>query len=189
MPPKKPNKNIENLKKQRMKFEEERKKRKEEMDKLMEQMAATREKAKINLEKFRKMELQIKIKKNREKNKKFNDLKVASTIAEALNKKDKDGDDFAADAIALLQELEPQKEEEEEEGISIGKLKSALRTAKAKKYEKNKNLLMKGKLKVWGDNPPNGLKLDSLLRRHTGGGRKKTRKRKNKRKNRKKTRK
>ena len=34
------------------------------------------------------MELQIEIDKNRKKNKKFRALKVASKIAEALNKKD-----------------------------------------------------------------------------------------------------
>ena len=178
MPPKRnPNKNKEKLEKQRKKNDEERKKRKEKMDKLMEQMAAAREKAERDLKRFKKMELQIEIDKNRKKNKKFRDLKVASKIAEALNKEDKDDDDFGADAISLLQGLEPQKEEVEEEGISIGKLKSALRTAKAKKDKKKKNLLMKGKLKVWGDTPPNGLKLDSLLRRHTRGGRRTRKKR------------
>jgi len=187
MPPKiKPN-NREKLAKQRNKLAKAKKDRKKKMKKKMEQMAAAQKQAEDNLKKFRKMKLQIEIDKNRKKNRKFNDLKVASTIAEALN--NTDDDDFGDEVIALLQELESVPEEKEEEGISIGKLKSALRTAKAKKDKKNKNLLMKGKLKVWGDNPPNGLKLDSLLRRHTRGGRKKTRKRKKKRKNRKKTRK
>ena len=180
MPPKrKPNKKVK-LEKQRKKFEEERKKRKEKMDKLMEQMAAAREKAERDLrvaKEFRKMELQLKINKDRKKNKKFNDLKIANTIASALNKKDKDDDEFAADAVELLQSLRPMKEEKEEEGISIGKLKSALRSSKAKPNKRKKNLLMKGKLKVWGDNPPNGLKLDSLLRRHTRGGRRTRKKR------------
>ena len=178
MPPKRnPNKNKEKLEKQRKKFEEERKKRKEKMDKLMEQMAATRERAERDLKKFRKMELQIEVDKKRKKNKKFEDLQVASRIAEALNKKDKDDDNFADDAVALLQELEPQKEEVEEEGISIGKLKSALRTAESNPNKKKKNLLMKGKLKVWGDNPPSNLNFDGKLRKHTRGGRRTRKKR------------
>lgn len=180
MPPKiKPNKNREKLAEQRKKLAKAKKDREKKMKKKMEQMAAAQKQAEDNLKKFRKMKLQIEIdknRKNRQKNRKFNDLKVASTIAEALNKNDKD-DDFGDEAIALLQELESVPEEKEEEGISIGKLKSALRTAKAKKYKKKKNLLMKGKLKIWGDSPPNGLKLDSLLRRHTGGGRRTRKKR------------
>ena len=107
MPPKrKPNKNKEKLEKQRNKLAKAEKDRKEKMDKLMEQMAATREKAERDLRRWKyenKMELQIEMDKKKKDNKKFNDLKVASTIASALNKKDKDDDDFAADAIALLQ--------------------------------------------------------------------------------------
>lgn len=176
MPPKR-NQNKEKLEKQRKKLAKMKEEREKKMNKLMEQMAATREKAERDLEKFRKMELQIEMDKNKKKNKKFNDLKVASSIAQALNRKDKGDDDFANDVIALLQELEPMKEEDEEEGISIGMLESALRKGKKKSRKENKNLLMKGKLKVWGDSPPNGLKLDSLLRRHTRGGRR-TRKKK-----------
>jgi len=187
MPPKR-NPNKEKLAKQRKKFDEERKKRKENMDKLMKQMAATRERAERNLRRFKKMELQIEMDKKKEDNQKFNDLKVASRIAEALNTKGED-DDFSADAIRLLQELEPMKEEKEEEGISIGKLQSALRKNKVEKRKKNKELLMKGKLKIWGDNPPSNLNFDGKLRRHGKGGRKKTRKRRKKGKNRKKTRK
>ena len=171
MPPKK------NPNKKKKELENKRKKMKERNDKILKNLTAAQKQAEDNLKKFRRMELQIEMDKKKKDNKKFNDLKVASTIASALNKKDKDDDDFAADAIALLQGLEPQKEEVEEEGISIGKLKSALRTAKAKKDKKKKNLLMKGKLKVWGDTPPNGLKLDSLLRRHTRGGRRTRKKR------------
>lgn len=178
MPPKRnPNKNKEKLEKQRKKIEEERKKRKKNMDKLMEQMAATQERAERNLRRFKKMELQIEIDERKEKNKKFNDLKVASRIAEALNKKDNDDDDFAADAIALLQELEPMKEEEEEEGISIGKLESSLRKNKVEKRKKNKDLLMEGKLKIWGDSPPSDLNFDGKLRRHGKGGRRTRKKR------------
>ena len=179
MPPKRnPNKNKEKLEKQRKKIEEERKKRKKNMDKLIEQMAAAQERAERNLRRFKKMELQIEMDKNKEENKKFNDLKIASKIAEALNKKDKDDDDFSADAIRLLQELEPApQEEEEEEGISIGKLQSALRKNKVEKRKKNKDLLMKGKLKIWGDNPPSDLNFDGKLRRHGKGGRRTRKKR------------
>ena len=171
MPPKrKPNKNKEKL-------EDKRKKRKERNDKILKNLAAAQEQAENNLEKFRKMELQIQVDKNRKKNKKFNDLKVASKIAEALNKKDKDDDDFGNEAIALLQELKSVPEEEDEKGISMGELQSALRKTNVKSRKKKKNLLMKGKLKVWGDSPPNGLKLDSLLRRHSRGGRRTRKKR------------
>ena len=178
MPPKRnPNKNKEKLEKQRKKFEEERKKRKEKMDKLMKEMAATRERAERNLRRFKKIELQIEMDKKKQENKKFNDLKIASKIAEALNKKDKDDDNFADDAIALLQELKPMKEEKEEEGISIGKLQSALRKNKVEKRKKNKDLLMKGKLKIWGDSPPSDLNFDGKLRRHSKGGRRTRKKR------------
>jgi len=172
MPPKR-NQNKEKLEKQRKKLAKMTEEREKKMNKLMEQMAATREKAERDLKKFRKMEIQLEV----DNGKKFRDLKVASKIAEALNKKDKDDDDFGEDAVALLQQLEPMKEEEEEEGISIGMLESALRHGKKKSRKENKNLLMKGKLKVWGDSPPNGLKLDSLLRRHTRGGRRTRKKR------------
>ena len=60
------------------------------------------------------------------------------------------------------------KEEKEEEGISPGSLESALRASKRKK---KKNLVMKGKLKIWGDTPPTGLNMVGLLRRHNGGRR------------------
>lgn len=178
MPPKR-NPNKEKLAKQRKKFDEERKKRKEKMDKLMEQMAATRDRAERNLRRFKKMELQIEMDNKRKQNRKFNDLKVASRIAEALNKKDDrgDDDDFSADAIRLLQELEPMKEEKEEEGISIGRLQSALRKNKVEKQKKNKDLLMKGKLKIWGDSPPSDLNFDGKLRRHGKGGRRTRKKR------------
>jgi hypothetical protein len=177
MPPKRnPNKNKEKLEKRRKKIEEERKKRKKNMDKLIEQMAAAQERAERNLRRFKKMELQIEMDKRKQENKKFNDLKVASRIAEALNKKDKD-DDFSADAIRLLQELKPMEEEKEEEGISIGKLQSALRKNKVEKRKKNKDLLMKGKLKIWGDSPPSDLNFDGKLRRHSKGGRRTRKKR------------
>ena len=139
MPPKRnPKRNPkEKLEKKRKKLAKAQKDHKEKMEKLMEQMAATRERAERNLRRFKKMELQIEMDKKKEENKKFNDLKIASRIAEALNKKDKDDDDFSADAIRLLQELEPMKEEEkEEEGISIGKLQSALRKNKVEKRKK-----------------------------------------------------
>lgn len=179
MPPKRnPNKKKlekqrKKLEKQRKKFEEERKKRKEKMA----QMADIRERTERNLRRFKEMELQIEIDKRKQENQKFNDLKVASRIAEALNKKDKDDDDFSADAIRLLQELEPMKEEKEEEGISIGKLQSALRKNKVEKRKKNKDLLMKGKLKIWGDSPPSDLNFDGKLRRHGKGGRRTRKKR------------
>lgn len=195
MPPKRNPK--EKLEKQRKKLAKAEKDRKEQMEKIMKQMAATRERAERNLRRFKKIELQIEMDKKKEDNKKFNDLKVASRIAEALNKKDKDDDDFSADAIRLLQELESMPEEEEEKGISIGKLESALRKSKLKPRKKNKDLLMKGKLKIWGDTPPSNLNFDGKLRRHGKGGRRTrkkrgrgtTRKRRKKRKNRKKTRK
>ena len=108
MPPKRnPNKNKEKLEIQRKKLAIAKKDHKEKMEKLMEQMAATRERAERNLRRFKKMELQIEMDKRKQENKKFNDLKIASRIAEALNKKDKDDDDFSTDAIKLLQELEP----------------------------------------------------------------------------------
>ena len=174
MPPKRnPKRNPkEKLEKKRKKLAKAQKDHKEKMEKLMEQMAATRERAERNLRRFKKMELQIEMDKRKEENKKFNDLKIASRIAEALNKKDKDDDDFSADAIRLLQELEPAPlEEKEEEGISIGKLQSALRKNKVEKRKKNKDLLMKGKLKIWGDSPPSDLNFDGKLRRHGKGGR------------------
>lgn len=179
MPPKRnPNKNKEKLEKQRKKLAKAKKDHKEKMEKLMEQMAATRERAERNLRRFKKIELQIEMDKRKQENKKFNDLKIASRIAEALNKKDKDDDDFSADAIRLLQELEPAPlEEKEEEGISIGKLQSALRKNKVEKRKKNKDLLMKGKLKIWGDNPPSDLNFDGKLRRHGKGGRRTRKKR------------
>ncbi len=112
MPPKrKPNKNKEKLEKQRKKLANAKEANKRKAEKLIQEMEKSRERAERDLKKFRKMELQIQIDKDRKKNKKFEDLKVASKIAEALNKKDKGDDDFADDAIALLQELEPMKEE------------------------------------------------------------------------------
>ena len=180
MPPKRnPNKNKKKLKTQRERLAKMQEEREKKMEKLMEQMAATREKAERNLKKFRKMKLQIQIDEDRKKNKKFEDLKVASKIAEALNKKDKGDDDFADDAIALLQQLQPMTEEKEEEGISIGMLESALRKGKkkSKSRKEKKNLLMKGKLKVWGDNPPSDLNFDGKLRRHGKGGRRTRKKR------------
>lgn len=81
MPPKiKPN-NREKLAKQRNKLAKAKKDRKKKMEKLMKLMAATRKQAERDLEKFRQMELQRKIDENIKKNRKFNDLKVASTIA------------------------------------------------------------------------------------------------------------
>ena len=178
MPPKRnPNKSKENLEKKRKKLAQMKKDREKKMEKLMKQMAETRERAERDLRRFKKMELQIEMDKRKQENKKFNDLKVASRIAEALNKKDKDDDDFSADAIQLLQELEPMKEEKEEEGISIGKLQSALRKNKVEKRKKNKDLLMKGKLKIWGDSPPSDLNFDGKLRRHGKGGRRTRKKR------------
>ena len=175
MPPKKGKTNKketskDKLKKQRERLAKMKSDREKKMEKIMQDMEKARQRAKQDLKKFRKMELRLEVDKKTKKNKKFSDLKVASQIASALNKKDKDEDNFAEDAIALLQEIKQDEPEPEEVGISMGKLKSALRSAKAKPRKKDKDLLMKGKLKIWGDTPPNGLKLDSLLRRHTRGG-------------------
>lgn len=174
-----PPKNIPNkLEQHRKKLEKKKKRREEKINKLIKEMEATRKLAEDNLRKSRLLEkrkIKLQIDKN---NKKFNDLRIANTIASALSSKGK-RDSFAQEAIALLQELEPMKEEKEEESISIGKLQSALRKHEVKSREKDKNLLMKGKLKIWGDKPPSDLNMDGLLRRHGKGGRR-TRKKKGK---------